>query len=150
MINLVLMLEYKYNARLLLLIKYCIYAASFDVFDGPMIYEKLFKFRDTRAFNTTFELFGFDSMNFIMNSASLPIFLCLLITLIISIKFLKQIAKKLYTRKCCRQLGMYAQGRGQLCSFLNTFLVSNFLDLSFSVSLYLFAIYSFRFSSNIS
>ena len=52
---------------------YCIEASNLDMFNGPYWYEKAFTFSETRPFNQIFELFGVDSMNYMMNSASIPI-----------------------------------------------------------------------------
>lgn len=102
------MLEYKYNATILLLISYCVQAASIDLFNGPLIYDQLFLFRETGPFNPIFELFDIGDMNFMMNSASLPIIFILIVAAGILYKLLKKVAKKYYRFKIFRKIGMYS------------------------------------------
>ena len=45
------MISYPYGARMLVLIDYCVEAGEFDLFNGPLIYEELFTFKETTAFN---------------------------------------------------------------------------------------------------
>ena len=90
------MMSYNYSAGLLLLIKYCVIAASFDVFDGPQYYEALFTFRQTEAFNPAFDLFGYQDMNLIMNSGSLPIFFIIMVLFGILYKIVLCLTRKLY------------------------------------------------------
>ena len=108
-INMQLMLNYKYRARMLLFISYCVQAAELDILQGQKIYEAVFDFKETDPFNEAFELFGTGDMNFMMNLSSLPLWFSLGILIGIYYKFMMCFAKIGYRSSCCRKTGIYVE-----------------------------------------
>lgn len=47
-------------------------------------------------------------MNFLMNSASIPIAFIIIILIAIAVKIMKVLAKKMYEIRICRKIGMYS------------------------------------------
>ena len=149
-LNLILMISYPYGARMLVLIEYCVEAGEFDLFNGPLIYEELFTFKETTALNEMFELFGIDSMNTLKNSQSLFIIICIVILFGLSFMLVYQLAKMNYKIQCCRKIGIYAQENDNLWTNINLFIAVNYLDLASATSLMCNAMFSQRFSSHFS
>ena len=107
--NTVLMLNISYSASLILFLTYCIEASNLDMFNGPYWYAQVFTFAETRPFNQIFDLFGSEDMNFMMNSASLPILFAVLFFQWIFVKLNLWVTIKLYRFKLCRKYGMSLQ-----------------------------------------
>ena len=110
------------------------------MFNTQVWFEYAFKFRETNSFNPMFELFGIDSMNFISNSASLPVLFVLIIISWLFYSIVNQIAKKCYKYKSCRQIGLFADKRINLLNNLFTFYAQGYLDLLLSAVLMVYAI----------
>ena len=94
--------------KLLFFIKVMSVVSELDLFQGPSRYEAVFKFRETSAFNPQFKQFGITDMNFMMNSASIPICFCLAVFFAILWLVLAFCAKCFYRNSCCRRIGMHA------------------------------------------
>lgn len=121
-----------FSAALSLYYSFCVIFSEMDVLDGPAIYENLFKFYETPPFNERFDFFGMGDMNFLMNSASLPIFGALTIFFSIFFTVLEKVAKGLYRLKFGRQMGVYAEERKGLQENFLFFFMGGYIDFALS------------------
>jgi amino acid transporter len=98
-----------YPAHLTLFYSYCVKLAGLDIFQGANIYEILFEFKETEPLNEVFEQYEIGDMNFFMNSGSLLLMVFFMIINYFGSSFFLKLAKRFYTFKLCRKLGIKSE-----------------------------------------
>jgi amino acid transporter len=124
-----------YPAHLTLFYSYCVKLAGLDVLQGATIYEAIFEFKETEPFNEVFEQYDFEDMNFFMNSGSMLLIVLFIIVNFFGANAFLKIAKKYYTFKLCRKLGIKADANKKFKVPLETLFLELYIDIVLSAFL---------------
>lgn len=137
------MVEINYPANLLYFYNIVVTFAEVDMFRGPEQYEKIFDFKNTTRFSRQFESFSWESMNFFMNSGSIPIFFLLVAISLIFYRIMHCCARSCYQFKFCRKAGIHADARDDIkYPFIKIFM-EGYIELALACFIGMLSIVSF-------
>lgn len=115
---------------------------SLDLLQGPYWYEKIFVFKLTSPFSENFQDFDMPDMNFLTNSGSVVLLICLIIVSGISMSIIFRLAKALYYFRCCRKIAMHSEEKSGFVSQIVLVFTEGYIEVSLPAMLGIVAMYS--------
>ena len=113
--------------------------AQLDIFFGEDLNKMIFEFPNDKSLDDHFEMFGYESQNFLILTGSLLLpLLFLTVVNYAALKFVNYVGIKGFKWKCCRNMGIWAySGFFSLKGTLILFFTEGYFDLSMCVILQL-------------
>lgn len=138
----IIMLEVPYANNLFFFYTQVIVLLGLDLLQGPYWYELAFTFRETSPFNENFEVFDVGDMNFLMNSGSLPLLLCLIILSAMVWYLVLQLAKCCYRSHFMRHVGIVAESNTSVIEPLALSMTEGYIEVFMPAMLSVISVFS--------
>lgn len=111
--------------------------AKMDLFDLEDFYEKNMEFIETKPFNSKFELMGFETKNFLLNSGSLMLFIIMIFVNFFFQKICNFLAIKFHKHAFWRKIGV-ASFETEFSSSMIRLIFQAYIDLYICICLSIF------------